>query len=65
LLNIIGLAGLSAAALVSDPSLFIQQFNPATLNAAMIGLALIGMISSRGLPSAKRCLRHERHPAAS
>jgi hypothetical protein len=59
-LTIALMAGLALAAAFSAPALFVGQFNPATLNLAMIALALIGWWTSRDLPSARRCLRRER-----
>lgn len=55
--NILALVLLGAAAAISEPRLFAGQFNPATLNLAMIALALAGWISQHDLPTACTCLR--------
>jgi len=57
LANVAALVLLAIAAAASAPRLFVEQFNPATLNLAMIALALAGWIAQRDLPSARRCLR--------
>ena len=55
---IIGLlALLLVGALVSAPALVVAPFNPATLTAAMMALAGIGLIAGRRLPPAARCRR--------
>jgi hypothetical protein len=63
-LNVIALVILGGAAFVSDLQVFVRQFNPATLNAAMIALALIGWVCGRDLPSASACLRRPPENAA-
>jgi hypothetical protein len=60
-INVIALTLLSAAAAASNPKLFVGQFNPATLNLAMIALGIIGWIVSRDLPTSANCLRKEAH----
>jgi len=55
--NIVALALLAMAAAASEPRLFVEQFNPATLNLAMIALAVVGRIAQRDLPTSRRCLR--------
>jgi hypothetical protein len=55
--NILALVLLGVAAAISDPRLFAGQFNPATLNLAMIGLAMAGWIAQHALPTARTCLR--------
>jgi hypothetical protein len=57
IVNIVALTLLAIAAAVSDAALFAGQFNPATLNLAMIALAAIGWIAQRDLPTARHCLR--------
>jgi hypothetical protein len=64
LVNIVLLVLLTAGAIFSQPYLFAAPFNPVTLNAAMIGLSLIGINSLRMLPQAGNCLR-ERNTADS
>jgi hypothetical protein len=61
LLNALALLGLTAS-VAWTPRVFRAPFNPATLNLAMVALAGIGLIASRGLPSATRCLRQPRAP---
>ncbi len=48
---------LMVGAAFSQPRLFIDPFNPVTLNLAMAALAVIGRISGRDLPTAANCLR--------
>lgn len=62
-LNILGLLGLGAGALVGQPAAFVAPFNPATLNLALIALAAVALLVPPDLvPCAARCLRHP--PAA-
>jgi uncharacterized membrane protein YphA (DoxX/SURF4 family) len=53
--------GLMAAAIIFvgwfSPRFLTSAFNPVTLNGCVIALALIALLSSRDLPSAKRCRR--------
>jgi uncharacterized membrane protein YphA (DoxX/SURF4 family) len=56
-LNAILLIALAIGALVSQPSIYLQPFNPATLTAAMIALSMVGGLSYRDLPSARNCRR--------
>jgi hypothetical protein len=42
---------------VNSPRFLAAAFNPVTLNVLMIALALIGLLVSHDLPTAKRCLR--------
>lgn len=55
--NIVLLLLLTLGVTFSQPRLFIDPFNPVTLNVAMGILAIIGMVSSHNLPSAANCLR--------
>ncbi|HLK60401.1 MAG TPA: DoxX-like family protein [Chthonomonadaceae bacterium] len=48
---------LTLGALFSQPALFVAPFNPLTLNVAMIGLGLAGLIAGRDLPTARNCRR--------
>jgi len=62
-LNIVMLVVLTLGALFSQPSLFIAPFNPITLNVAMVGLAMVGLIAGCDLPSARNCRRQpEKNP---
>lgn len=56
-LQIVALVVLGASAAASDPLLFARQFNPATLNAAMVALAACALWNSAQLPSAANCRR--------
>nr|WP_091183597.1 DoxX-like family protein [Paenibacillus catalpae] len=56
-LQLIGLLGLTAGALVGGSSLLAEPFNPLVLSAAMIGLGLTGMWTCRELPNASNCIR--------
>lgn len=48
---------LGAGALFTNGHIFLEPFNPATLNMAMIALGLIGWLNFRYLPSASHCWR--------
>jgi hypothetical protein len=54
-LNIGIILFLTLGALVSDPTVFTEPFNPVTLNLSMIILSLIGLITLRDLASASNC----------
>lgn len=57
-LNMLGLLGLGAGALFSQPAVFVAPFNPLTLNLALMALAVIALlVPSELVPSASRCLR--------
>jgi len=63
-LHLLGLLGLGAGALFSQPAVFVAPFNPLTLNAALMALAGVRLLLPDDLlPSAARCLRQP--PAAS
>ncbi len=57
--NIVLLLLLASGAAVSQPSVFLQPFNPTTLTIGMAALSVVGLLSQRHLPSARRCLRRE------
>ncbi len=59
LINIAALVILGFVAFMSDRRLFIGQFNPATLNSAMIALGVVGWLAAQDLPTARNCLRRE------
>ena len=42
-----------------SPQFLFAAFNPVSLNVLIIGLALVGLIASRDLPSARCCLRRQ------
>jgi DoxX-like family len=42
---------------INSPQFLLAAFNPVSLNVLMIALALIGLLTSRDLPSARHCLR--------
>ncbi|WP_336785512.1 DoxX-like family protein [Paenibacillus sp. MMO-177] len=52
-----GLLALAGGALACTPSLLTQPFNPFVISAAMLGLCLTGMWTSRDLPNAVNCIR--------
>ena len=57
-LNIVGLLGLGAGALFSQPAVFVAPFNPLTLNLALMALSAVALLIPPDLvPSAARCLR--------
>jgi hypothetical protein len=58
-INAAAMIVLAIAAAASDARLYLHQFNPATLNLALIALSLIGWIAGRDVPGAHHCLRHE------
>ena len=53
----IGLAVVTSARM---PELVVAPFQPITLGAAMVGLALVAVAADRDLPRARRCLRKPR-----
>ena len=57
LINILVLVALAVGALLSQPSIFLAAFNPATLTIAMIALSLVGYVSADGLPTSASCIR--------
>jgi hypothetical protein len=42
---------------VTSPQYLVAAFNPVTLNALIVALSTIGLLSARDLPSAGRCRR--------
>jgi len=59
-LNIVTLVVLGAGALLGQPHIFVEPFNPLTLNFAMTALAAIGLYTAHDLPRAAFC-RRKRH----
>ena len=51
------LVALGTAAAIAEPALLTRQFNPVTLNLAMIALTAIAWHAGKDLPSAANCLR--------
>ncbi|QNP50759.1 DoxX-like family protein [Hymenobacter qilianensis] len=62
-LNMVGLLVLGMGAIFSQPAIFVAPFNPVTLNASMLVLAAIGLLSLDDLPSARNCLRQPPLPS--
>ncbi|MCM3785730.1 DoxX-like family protein [Neobacillus mesonae] len=59
LFNIAAMLALALGAAISDASVFLAPFNPATLNMAVCLLACIGLMTLTHLPTAGRCLRKQ------
>jgi hypothetical protein len=59
LINVAALVVLGVVAFTGQPRLFIGQFNPATLNLAMVALGIVGWLAAHDLPTARNCLRCE------
>jgi hypothetical protein len=59
LLNVLALVVLAIGAVVSQPSIFTEPFNPSTLTLAMVALSVAGLLSYRDLPSARNYLRRD------
>jgi DoxX-like family len=57
LMNIVFMFCALIAVAVNSPQYTIAAFNPVTLNLTMIALSLIGYVSGKALPSAKRCIK--------
>jgi len=57
LLTILAMAGSGIGVLFTSPHLAAAPFNPVTLNVSVASLAIIGLLSLRHVPSARRCLR--------
>ncbi|OMC69106.1 hypothetical protein BK126_15150 [Paenibacillus sp. FSL H7-0326] len=57
--NIAAMLLLAIGAAISDISVFLAPFNPATLNMAVCLLAWIGCMTLTHLPSAKHCIRKQ------
>jgi hypothetical protein len=55
--NMVFLLLLTLGALFSQPVVFIEPFNPITLNLAMIGFSIIGILSLDHLVYSARCKR--------
>jgi hypothetical protein len=56
-LNIWLILILTAGALTTNPLVFVEPFNPVTLNLLAIGVSVIGLLSLEHLPHARRCKR--------
>lgn len=57
ILTIILMIGATGGVMVNSAQFLVAAFNPASLNLLMVALALVGLLASRDLPSARRCLR--------
>lgn len=57
LLTIVLMTFATVAVAINSPKFLCGAFNPVSLNVLMIALALVGLLTSRDLPSARRCLR--------
>ncbi|WP_221566946.1 DoxX-like family protein [Alkalihalobacillus sp. TS-13] len=59
-INVVVLLGLLAGAIFSNPAILVAPFNPIALTLVMVGLSVIGILNSKGIPSAKNCKRKMR-----
>ncbi len=59
-LNIAALLVLGFGALFSDAALFVQPFNPFSLNLAMIGLSVVALLHFDFIPKASNCITRPR-----
>ncbi|MDQ0256834.1 hypothetical protein J2S74_004256 [Evansella vedderi] len=57
LVSSMAVALLGLGALFTNPYLFLEPFNPATLNIGMILLGIVGWLNLRDLPQARNCWR--------
>ena len=57
LVTIILMIGATISVVVNSPQYLVAAFNPISLNVLMMAVAAIGLVVSRDLPSARRCLR--------
>jgi hypothetical protein len=55
--NIVVLLVLLAGAVISNPGVLVEPFNPIALTVAMCGLSAAAWVIAPGVPSANRCLR--------
>jgi hypothetical protein len=55
--NIVLMCAASMGVAVQSPQYLSAAFNPVSLNVLMIAVAVVGLLASRDLPSARRCLR--------
>lgn len=56
-LTIFLMIGATVSVAINSSQLLIAAFNPVSLNVLMIGMAVVGLLTSRDIPSAQRCLR--------
>lgn len=56
-LTIVLMMAATISVAINSPQSLVAAFNPVSLNVLMIALALVGLLASRDLPSARRCLR--------
>ncbi len=57
LITIILMIGATSSVVINSPQYLAAAFNPISLNVLMMAVAGIGLMTSRDLPSARRCLR--------
>ena len=57
LVNTIFMLGALILVALNSPQYLVAAFNPVSLNSAMIALSIIGFISGKDMPTAKRCKR--------
>jgi hypothetical protein len=57
LLTMILMIAATVGVAVCSPQFLTAAFNPVSLNVLMFALALVGLLTSRDVPSARRCLR--------
>jgi hypothetical protein len=57
LLTVLAMPALTLGALAGDGSAFVRPFNPVTLNAGLMALAAIALLTRHDLPSGRRALR--------
>lgn len=55
--TILGMLVATVGVLISSPSFVSAAFGPVSINLQLIALAVIGLLTSHDLPSARRCLR--------
>lgn len=58
-LTIVLMIGATVSVTITSPQFLAAAFNPVSLNVLMVALALVGLLASRDLPSARRCLREQ------
>jgi len=57
ILTIFLMVAVTAGVAINSPQYLVATFDPLCRNVQMIGLAIIGLLANRDLPSARRCLR--------
>ena len=59
LLTILLMIGATLAVAFNSPQFLVAAFNPISLNVLMVALAVVGLLASRHLPSARHCRRKQ------